>query len=28
VVLQPTPQAIEAYNKGKGRIIGLFHVTC
>jgi hypothetical protein len=28
VLLQPTPQAIEAYNKGKGRTIGLFHVTC
>lgn len=28
VVLQPTPQAIKAYNKAKGRAIGLFHVTC
>jgi len=28
VVLQPTPQAINAYNKAKGRAIGLFHVTC
>lgn len=28
VLLQPTPQAIEAYNQGKGRTIGLFHVTC
>ena len=28
VVLQPTPQAIMAYNKTNGRAIGLFHVTC
>ncbi len=28
VVLQPTPQAIKAFNKAKGRAIGLFHVTC
>jgi hypothetical protein len=32
VMLQPTPAAIETYNKirdnAKNRIIGLFHVTC
>jgi len=32
VILRPTPDAIEAYNKARGKdktkIIGLFHVTC
>lgn len=30
VILQPTPDAIKAYNKtrDKARTIGLFHVTC
>jgi hypothetical protein len=30
VILMPTPNAIEAYNKttSKARAIGLFHVTC
>jgi len=28
VVLEPTRQATKAYNKTKGRAIGLFHVTC
>jgi len=30
VILQPTSDAIETYNKsrGKGKTIGLFHVTC
>ena len=30
VILMPTPGAIEAYNKtrGKAKAIGLFHVTC
>lgn len=30
VILKPTPEAIEAYNKKKGKhkTIGLFHVTC
>ncbi|MDE2309914.1 MAG: hypothetical protein KGL01_03685 [Betaproteobacteria bacterium] len=32
VILQPTPDAIEAYNKARGKnktkTIGLFHVTC
>jgi hypothetical protein len=30
VILLPTPDAIEAYNKsrGKAKTIGLFHVTC
>jgi len=30
VILKPTPEAIETYNKtrGKARAIGLFHVTC
>ncbi len=26
--LQPTPEAVESWNKAKGKIIGLFHVTC
>ena len=28
VDLLPTPQAIKAWNKAKGRVIGLFHITC
>jgi len=28
VVLQPTPRAIESWNRAKGKIIGMFHVTC
>ena len=28
VELQPTPSAIEFWNKAKGAVIGLFHVTC
>jgi len=28
VILRPTPDAITAYNKAKGKAIGLFHVTC
>jgi len=28
VVLQPTPKAIKTWNKAKGQVIGLFHVTC
>ena len=28
VDLQPTPKAIEYWNKAKGTIIGLFHITC
>jgi hypothetical protein len=28
VDLQPTPKAIESWNKAKGPVIGLFHVTC
>jgi hypothetical protein len=28
VELLPTRQAIEAWNKAKGAVIGLFHVTC
>ncbi|MBI5437231.1 MAG: hypothetical protein HY937_09025 [Nitrosomonadales bacterium] len=30
VIVQPTPDAIETYNKTKGKTktIGLFHVTC
>ncbi|MBL8424434.1 MAG: hypothetical protein JNK06_13210 [Candidatus Accumulibacter phosphatis] len=28
VILQPTPEAIKAYNAAKGRTVGLFHVTC
>ena len=26
--MKPTPEAIETFNKKKGRKIGLFHVTC
>jgi hypothetical protein len=28
VELQPTPGAAESWNKTKGAVIGLFHVTC
>jgi hypothetical protein len=28
VDLYPTPRAIGAWNKAKGAVIGLFHVTC
>lgn len=28
VVIQPTPQAIRAFNETHGKKIGLFHVTC
>ena len=28
VILQPTPEAIETYNKTRDKTIGLFHVTC
>lgn len=28
VIVQPTPKAIEYWNKVKGTVIGLFHVTC
>lgn len=28
VILQPTPQAIKAYNQAKGHTAGMFHVTC
>lgn len=28
VDLAPTPEAIQHWNKAKGRTIGLFHVTC
>jgi hypothetical protein len=28
VDLAPTPEAIERWNKAKGPVIGLFHVTC
>jgi hypothetical protein len=28
VELLPTPQAIKAWNKAKGQVIGLFHITC
>ena len=28
VDLWPTPEAIGAWNKAKGSVIGLFHVTC
>ena len=28
VVLLPTPNVIAAWNEAKGKVIGLFHVTC
>jgi hypothetical protein len=28
VDLSPTPEALERWNKAKGKVIGLFHVTC
>jgi hypothetical protein len=28
VVIQPTPQAVRAFNDAHGKKIGLFHVTC
>src|SRR5512139_76448 len=28
VIRRSTPEAIEAYNKAKGKTVGLFHVTC
>ena len=28
VILLPTSDAIKTYNKARGKIIGLFHVTC
>ncbi len=28
VVLQPTPEAIRAFNQSRGKTIGLMHVTC
>jgi hypothetical protein len=28
VVIEPTPQAIRAFNEAHGKKIGLFHVTC
>ena len=28
VLLLPTPEAIEAWNEVRGKVIGLFHVTC
>ena len=28
VVLRPTPEALQEWNKSEGRWIGLFHITC
>jgi hypothetical protein len=28
VELLPTPEAIKAWNKARGQVIGLFHITC
>jgi hypothetical protein len=28
IVLLPTPDAIKEWNRAKGKVIGLFHVTC
>jgi len=28
IKLMPTPEAIQAWNKSKGKLIGMFHITC
>jgi len=28
IILLPTPQAIEEWNRTEGKVIGLFHITC
>ena len=28
VLIQPTPEAMQAWNEAKGAVIGLFHITC
>ena len=28
VIVHPTPDAIKEWNKVKGKVIGLFHITC
>jgi hypothetical protein len=28
VEMHPTPQAVKAWNKKEGKLIGLFHITC
>jgi len=28
VEIRPTPQAVKAWNKNEGKLIGLFHITC
>ena len=28
VTILPTPEAIEVWNSAKGKVVGLFHVTC
>jgi hypothetical protein len=28
VLLEPTPEAIQTFNRSRARRIGLFHVTC
>jgi hypothetical protein len=28
VVIQPTPEALRAFNEARGKKISLFHVTC
>jgi hypothetical protein len=28
VILRPTPEAVEEWNKAEGKWIGLFHITC
>jgi hypothetical protein len=28
VTLLPTPEAVEVWNSAKGKVVGLFHVTC
>ena len=28
IVLRPTPEAIKIWNESKGKVIGLFHLTC
>ncbi|MFL7814291.1 MAG: Mth938-like domain-containing protein [Anaerolineales bacterium] len=28
VTIQPTPKALQTWNEGQGKLIGLFHITC
>jgi hypothetical protein len=28
VIIEPTPEALTSWNRARGQVIGLFHVTC